>query len=785
MIKNYLKIAWRNLIRHKEYTTINTMGLGVGLAACIIIGLWVSYELSYDTYHQNSDRIYRVLSGSSAATQPPLASALKNDHPDLVKEVVRFWPIQAPSDIVYKDKVFTEKHISYVDPSIFRVFSHPMVLGNPKTALSAPNSIVLSNSTAAKYFGSTNPMGKTMNMWGRDLEVTGVFKDVPHNSHYRFDMLVPMERLRIYMVSMMDNWNWNGVYTYVLPKENTPPEKIETILPSLYAKYAAEDFLEARLQPLTDIYFNPQDKDIGIASGNIGYVYILITIAAFVLAVACVNFMNLSTAYASLRNKEVGMRKALGAHRWQLIGQFLGEATLLSTFAMAIALILIELTLPVFSNFTGKPLVMPYEYAPIATAAALVSFTLLVGIMAGSYPALFLSRLRAVDSFKGKTSAGASGISLRKGLVVFQFVVSTFLIIAVITVFTQLRFMQHKNLGFNDEQVVVLEAKNYSLLSEQLKKLPGVSSVSAAYNVPGQRFPYYPIHTEDTPADSLPSMRTLRVNAGFIETMGMNMAKGRSFNEEKPTDQAGAFVINRAAAAHLGWDHPLGKKIDWYDFGEDGTTFEVAKEGRVIGVVEDFNYAPLHNPIEPLIMHLSREVNATVVRLKPGQIENTLSQIRDTWNKVSPDSPFWYYFLDQELDRQYGAEETLGKVFGGLTVLALFIACLGLFGLATFSTQQRTKEIGIRKVLGATLANIVGLLSKDFLKLVALGFIIAVPIAWFAMNMWLADFAYKIEIGPGIFLLAGGLALLIALATVSWQSIRAALANPVESLRSE
>ena len=784
MLQNYLKIAWRHLTSHKGYAFINIVGLGVGLAACIMIGLWVSYELSYDTYHKNSNRIYRVLSGASAATQPPLAGALKADYPDLVKEATRFWPIQAPADLAYKDKTFAEKRITYADPSVFRVFSHPMVRGNAESALSAPNSIVLSETTAEKYFGSDNPMGETMNMWGRDLEVTGVFEDVPFNSHHHFDALVPMARLRTYMGNMMDNWSWNGFYTYIIPSDNVEPTMIENALPSLYTKYAGDDFPKARLQPLTDIYFHPQDKDIGVVSGNLTYVYILVIIAIFVLVVACVNFMNLSTAYSTLREKEVGMRKTLGASRRQLIAQFLGEAIILSFAALALALILVELSLPFFSDFTQKPLSMAYGYDGLA-AISLMGVALIVGIIAGSYPAFVLSTFNPVNTLKGKSTQASSGsISLRKGLVVFQFCISTFLIIAAITVFSQLNYMQNKSLGFDDEQVVVMEGKNYPVLRKELLTLPGVSSVSGAYNVPGQRFPFYPMRTEQMPADSLPSMRTLRVNAGFIETMGMKMATGRSFDEERASDQ-NAFVINKAAASFLGWDNPVGEKMEWYDFSEDGTSFEVSKEGQVIGVVEDFNYASLHNPIEPLVMHLSNEVNSTLVRLQPDQTAETLTQIRETWNAVSPGSYFWYYFLDQELDRQYNSEKRLGQVFGGLTLLALFIACLGLLGLTAFTARQRTKEIGIRKVLGATMTNIVGLLSKDFLKLVVLGFIIAVPIAWYAMNQWLADFAYKIEIGPGIFLLAGGLALLIALATVSWQSIRAALANPVDSLRSE
>ncbi|WP_020404045.1 ABC transporter permease [Gracilimonas tropica] len=783
MLRNYLKIAFRHLAKNKSYTFINTLGLGVGLAACIIIGLWVNYELSYDDYHQNSDQIYRVLNGDVAAIPPTLAPALKSDYPDLAENVVRYWPVKSPSDIIYEDKQFAERNITFTDPEIFDVFTHPLVMGDKKTALSSSHRIVISESMAEKYFGAENPLGKTMNMWGQDLEVSGIFEDVPLNSHHRFDFLVPIDLLQTFMGNMMQNWTWSGFYTYIKLPEKVEPAQVETAIASIFDKYSEEDFPAPQLQPLNDIYFEPAEKDIA-STGNFSYVIILATIAIVVLVVACINFMNLSTAYSTMRKKEVGMRKTLGAQRNQLIGQFLGEAILLSLMGLSVALILVEVSLPFFSNFTGSPLTMPYEHSWV-TILGFAGFALFVGTFSGSYPAFFLSRFKPMSALKQSDRTASSGGGLRKGLVVFQFAISIFLIVAALTVYSQINFMQEKDLGFNEEKVIITGAENYQNMKAELEKMPEVQQVSAAQGVPGQRFPFYPIQTNEMAPDSLPTMRTLRVNPGFIETLGMKMAMGRSFEEQIPTDATQAFVINQAAANYLGWDDPVGKEISWYNFSEDGSSFEVAKQGEVIGVVDDFNYASLHNPVEPLIMHVSQDINMAIVRLNAGSDQQTLAKIRETWNSVTPGSYFWYYFLDDELDRQYGAEQKLGQVFGGLTLLALFIACLGLLGLTTYSTQQRTKEIGIRKVMGAGVKQILVLLNTEVLKMIGIALIIAIPIAWYAMNQWLTEFAYRIEIGFGIFIFAGASALVIALLTVSWQSIKAAVANPIDSLRSE
>ncbi len=783
MIRNYIKIAFRHLAKNKSYTFINTVGLGVGLSACIIIGLWVNYELSYDDYHHDSERIYRVLNGDIAATPPTLAPALKNDYPEVAQDVVRFWPVKSPSDIISEDKQFAERNITFTDPDIFNVFTHPLILGNKETALSAPNRIVISESMAEKYFGAGNPLGKTLTMWGRDLEVTGVFEDVPMNSHHRYEFLVPIELLETFMGNMMENWNWAGFYTYILLPENVAPTHVETAIASTFDKYTEENFPPPVLQLLNDIYFEKAEKDIA-ASGNFNYVIILATIAIVVLVVACINFMNLSTAYSTMRKKEVGMRKTLGAQRSQLIGQFLGEAIVLSLMGLSLALILVEISLPFFSNFTGSPLSMPYQQNWMAVTG-FIGLALLVGTLSGSYPAFFLSSFQPVSVLKNTDRSSSSGGTLRKGLVVFQFAISIFLIVAALTVYAQINFMQKKDLGFSDEKIIITGAENYRAMKAELEKMPEIERVSAAYNVPGQRLPLYPVRTAEMAPDSLPTMRTLRVNPGLMETLGMEMTMGRSFDEDISTDASRAFIINQAAANYFGWENPIGKDISWYDFSEDGASFEVAKQGEIIGVVNDFNYASLHNPIEPLIIHVSNEINMSVIKLSTGGTERTLSQIRETWNSVTPGSHFWYYFLSDDLDRQYGAEQKLGQVFGGLTLLALFIACLGLFGLTAYSTRQRTKEIGIRKVMGADVKQIMVMLNIEVLKMVALSLVVAIPIAWYVMNQWLADFAYRIEIGPKIFIIAGISALAIALLTVSWQSIKASVTPPVESLRSE
>lgn len=785
MLKNYLKIAFRNLLRQKEYTFINLSGLTIGLASCILIGLWVNYEQSYDSYHTQKDSIYRVTYESSAATPPPLANALSMDFPDLIDKTVRFWPIQSPSDLVYNDEIITEKDISFTDPTIFDVFTHPFILGNPNTALITPKSIVISKSLSDKFFNEEDPLGKTINMWGTDLEVTGVFEDVPLNSHHRFNALVPMSMLRTFMGTMLDNWEWNGFYTYALLPNNVSKENLAKSFPSFMEKYTGEKVSYLQLQHLEEIYFNPKDKEIASVTGNSRYVYILTVIAGFVLLIACINFTILATAKSTQRSKEVGLRKTLGAVRYQLTFQFLLEALILSIAALFLSLIIVELALPYFSNFTGKPLTDTLHFT-IINSSVLFLIALLVGILAGSYPAFYLSGLTPSSSLKANPIASGTGVSLlRKGLVSTQFAISTFLIIAMITVFSQLNLLLNKDLGFNDEQVIITEAKNYQLFKDQVEQLPGVVQVAGTYNVPGQRFPFYPYRTENTHVDSLTTMRTLRVNPGFIETLGIELEMGRSFDETRSDDINNGFVINQAAANLLGWEDPLGKQLDWYDFSEDGTEFVVSKQGSIIGVVNDFNYASLHNPVEPLLILVSNEVNWTTIRIRPDQNKETLAQISTVWDQTGGGSPFWYYFLDQQLDSKYNSEKKLGDVFAGLTILALLIACFGLFALISFTVTQRTKEIGIRKVLGASVSNIVTMLSTDFIKLVVIGFLVAIPLAWFAMQQWLADFAYRVDIGVGVFVIAGASAIAIALLTVSWQAIKAATANPVDSLKSE
>ena len=783
MLTNYFKIAYRNLKRHKGYAFINVAGLAVGMACCVLIGRYVADERSYDRFHENADRTYRLTVDGYASVQPPAAPALEQDYPGLVEHAVRFWPIKAPATVRSEGRAFAERRISFADPDVFDVFSYPMRAGNPDEALAAPWTIVLTASMAQKYFSDANALGKTLQFWGQDVEVTGVIADVPANTHYPFDALVSMASLESLFGEMMANWTWTDFYTYVLLQEGTSAGQLDAALLPFYGRHTDAPLPPPGLQALTDIHlYSDLQKEV-TPGGNTAYLYLLVMIALLVLMVAGVNFMNLATARSLGRAKEVGMRKALGARRPQLVGQFLGEAVLLSLAALLVALLLAELALPLFNSVAGKNLSLGYGESGLVVLA-LIGLALVVGLGAGIYPAFFLSRFHPATVLKGKTPR-ASGLTLRKELVVFQFAVSIGLVAGAIVVQQQRAYLQSKNLGFDQERVVVTEAGNYGPFVEALRRQPGVASVAATREVPGQRFQTLPIRTEAMPADSALDVRVMGVDYGLIETMGIQIVEGRPFSLEQGTDGQQAFLVNEAAARVLGTD--VSGRLALYNFAEDGATFEVVKEGDVVGVTEDFNYASLHGSVEPLVIHLvtGEDVGQVAVRLRPGDVRAGLAQVEAAWQATNPGDPFDYFFLDSYLEAQYRAEEQLSQVFGGFTALALLIAAFGLFALAAFTATQRTKEIGVRKVLGASVFGLVALLSKDFAKLVLIAFVIAVPMAYLAMQQWLADFAYRIDLGVGVFLLAGGLALAVALAAVSYHAIRVARADPVESLRYE
>ncbi len=796
MLKNYLKIAWRNLKRHKGYTFINLFGLAVGVACCILIALYVRDELSHEDFQQNADRI--MVMGSkyigfgdgqpSLSTPYPLAGALKQEAPVVENAIRALWP--GSGEVSIDDQTFQEEEgVFHAEEGFFDMFSFPIIEGAPEHALRERNTAVISEKLAKKYFPDENPVGKTIYAKERGkhaYRIVGVAKS-HDNSYLDFNAVLSFSTLD-YANTHADAWGASMFQTYVLLNKNVDSKTFLNQVESVEDAHLGEKRYKSFVaQPLPGLYLSDMVSSDGF-HGQWRYIYIFGAVAIFILLIAFVNYVNLATARAAQRTKEVGVRKTTGATRFQLMGQFLGESVLMSAIAYVLALAAAQLALPVFNHIFGMEL--SYADASIGWFLLLGLATLGVGVLAGSYPALYLSAFKPAHVLKGDGQRGGSGSWLRKGLIVVQFVVAIALIIGTAVVYRQLAYVQQKDLGFEGEQVVITEIPQDgtdALLHEVLKQ-PGVATASITNGVPG-RFRLTISRkanqlSSETRADTTKdiSLHPVVVDYGYFKTLGLTMAAGRTFSKERTSDESRGYILNEKAAEAFGWspEDAIGKSIS------------LSGGGEVIGVVKDFNITSLRKPIEPVILKASKfksisSSNMLAARLRSGAIQKGLRQVEQVRSQFT-DEPFTYSFLDEDFAKMYRTEQRLGQVFGGFggfAGIAILLACLGLFGLAAFAAERRTKEIGIRKVLGATITNIVSLLSKDFLKLVAIGFVIAVPIAWYAMHKWLADFAYKIEIGPGIFLLAGAAALLIALLTVSGQSIKAALANPVDSLKSE
>lgn len=784
MWKNYLTVARRNLLKNKGFSAINILGLTVGMACCMLLLLYVQDELSYDQHHEERDRIYRYVFMNWAATAPATGPALMEEYGHLLESYVRVLPQSVEEPVAYRDQQFMESRVIYADSTFLDVFTHTMLRGNAATALDNPNSMVITSSTAQKYFGDANPLGETLTMrfWGQSFsfEVTGIIADLPETSHFTFDFLGSLATFRQPFAGAMQSTGWAGMYTYVLLEPGTTQQQFEAILPDYLSSRNFPAGLTARLQPLTDIRFDPSlEKDYGPRT-NSSYVYLLLVIAGFVLVVACVNFMNLTTARAADRAKEVGMRKTLGAQQGQLVRQFLTESIGLSLIALLLACVVVVVALPTFNGITGKAL----QIDVIRNLPMLGVFVLLalgVGLSGGLYPAFVLARFRPITALRNNAGASAASTRLRKALVVGQFAISVFLIIGATVVFQQLNYMQNKDLGFDKDQVVMIQTNNYPVVKEALTQLSGVRHVSGSQHVPGERIGIYPVRLEGMPQDTTVLMRAMSVDFDYFTTMGISVNEGRSFAEDMGNDAAGAFVLNEAAMrawrAGFGIDEAVGKDFEWF-WGQERT-------GKVIGIVEDFHYASLHTAVEPLVLYVAPAHRSALVRLQQGRIQETLRAIEAEWGMLSPDMPFNVSFLDSRMDALYRAEQRLSSVFGMFTAIAIVIACLGLFGLATFTAEKRKKEMGVRKVLGASQVSLVVLLSREFAWLVGIAIVVAVPVAYMAVNRWLSDFAYQVEIGPGIYILSALAALGIALLTVSYQAIRAARANPVSVIRTE
>jgi len=798
MLKNYIKVALRNMKRQKGYSLINILGLAIGLACCLLILVYVQYERSYDRYHKNADHIYRVVEelnffgekNHMAITPAPFAPAMKNEFPE-VKEAVRFMKgnfsegkvlVTHGTDNYYEDKWF------FADHSVFEIFTFPLIKGDAKSALKEPFTVVISEEKARKYFGDEDPIGKILTLSDRynqsDFMVKGVLKDIPKNSHFRFDFLASFATMEKRFPKWVQNWFNHMYYSYLFLDENASPEALERKFPDLILKHAgkeAQAALKPHLQPLTAIHlYSHLDVEIE-ANSDAVYVIIFSAVALFILMIACMNFMNLATARSACRTREIGMRKVVGARRLQLVGQFLGESILFSFIALPLAVVMMELLLPAVRAFTERDLGFNYlNNWPILFM--LIGITLVVGLVAGIYPALILSAFDPIRILKGKLSSGSRGSSLRKGLIVFQFAVSIILIIATGIILSQVRYIRTKKLGFNKDQVLVLNIKDkelrnkYEVFRAELSKNPSILNVTASSGIPGRVLHHWYFSTEGLQEKKeRPGMWVMMVDHDFIKTLGMEIVEGRDFSRDYATDEKEAIILNESAVRKYGWDSPLGRNIKTEN-----------KDGYVIGIVKDFHFKSFYQQIEPIMIYISpRYFEFLSVRIAADKIPEAMAFIKKEWKELAPNRPLDYLFLDDDFDKVYRNEERTGRIFGYFSILAIFVACLGLFGLAAFTGEQRTKEIGIRKVLGATTSNIVALLNKEFIKWVLVANLIAWPVAYYAMNRWLQSFAYRTSISPGIFVFSAAAAFLIAVLTVSSQAVKAAVSNPVEALRYE
>jgi putative ABC transport system permease protein len=817
MLKNFLTIALRNLRKQSFYTIINVAGLSMGVAVCFIILLFVFNEASYDRHFANADRIYRIHSEinfggnhwNMTLAPAPLAAKLASDYPE-VEAAIRFR--QRGSYLVKRTtENIKEDNVIWTDKDFFKIFNVPLVAGDPSKALAEPNSIAISEKVAEKLFPNENAIGQTLILDNElNVKITAVYQNIPANSHFHFDILIAMEGLE---EAKSPIWFSNNFQTYMLLREGSSPTDLEKKLPNLvlthiipqavqmlggdftYEKFkAAGNKMEYTLQPLTDIHLKSSLMGEFEPTFDISYIYIFAAIAVFILALACINFMNLSTARSANRAKEVGIRKVMGSFRSHLMAQFLAESALLSAISFLLAVGLAFLLLPLFNQLSGRGLSIPFTDWRLYLGLLLAA--LVVGLTAGIYPAFFLSAFRPVAVLKGNASLGMKSGFIRSSLVVFQFTVSILLVIGTMAVFRQLSYIQNKNLGFNKDQVIMVD-DSYALgdkrqtFKNEVKQNSNIlnATISGYLPVDGTWRSDTPWWAEgkDATQENMVSLQNWRVDYDYVKTMGMKIKEGRDFSQEFPSDST-AVILNEAAAKAFNFSGDIiGSKIQTFGNGNDGAPDkEKLKSLTVVGVVENFHFESLKQNVAPVMIFMSKQPEGIIsFRFQAQNAQEIISIIESKWKEMAPGQPFSYYFLDQRFGNMYAAETRLAKVFGIFAGLAVFIACLGLFALTSFTAEQRTKEIGIRKVLGASVSGIVIMLSKDFGKLVLIAFALAAPLAWYGIEWWLKDYTYKTEIGIGLFLLAGVVAFLIAWITMSFQSFKAASNDPVKSLRSE
>ena len=789
LLWNYWKVATRKIRRHKGYSFINIAGLAIGMACCILILTWVRDELSYDRFHKNADQICRVVSvdhsGGSIAKASGSPSLIGPTLVEKYPEFLNFARVQCGWSgyfLHYGEKHFMEMKLATVDPSFFEIFPYPFIQGDPKTALDDRYSIVLTESLAQKCFGDEDPMGKVLQISTTGFKVTGVIEDIPLNSHLQFDYVFPAINMTKFRSSKLDSWDYNQFSTYLLVKKNTDLEILSKKISGIVKEHLPKSKTEVFLQPLGAIHLHSTDINswevVYPNPGNIAYVYIFGLVSACVLLIACINFMNLATARSSTRAREVGMRKVSGARRGDLIKQFIGESIVLSILSLGLGILCVELMLPAFNRLSGKQLSLQYTES-VLLWITLLGIAVFTGLASGSYPALFLSAFQPSKVLKASASLSSQGGGwLRKFLVVGQFAFTILLIIGTIVIYSQLHFIQNKDLGYDTDNIFTVASygqfgRNYEAAKNEMLQNPNILSVCRAFPPSlGLR------GTENVDWEGKDPTAEFMIfsdvgDYDFLKTFGIKMAEGRFYSREFPTDRDN-FVVNETAIKKMGLDSPIGKR-----FTHNGKT------GMIIGVVKDYHGGSLHNPILPKVIRLSDSAFFVCVKFRPGNVSEMIAFLKEKWEKFVPGHPFSYDFLDDSIAAAYEGERKIGKIFQYFTGLAILIACLGLFGLASFTAEQRTKEIGIRKILGAKVSGIVLLLTKEFTKWIIVANLVAWPVAYFLSKQWLQGFAYRMSLGWEIFVVSAAMVLVIATITVSYQAIKAAIANPVESLRYE
>jgi putative ABC transport system permease protein len=813
MIRNFILVAFRSLIKQKIYSTINIVGFAISISACILILLYVQNEMSYDKFFPKADRIYKVALERIypehrtfyAVVPHSFADVIKKDFPEVENALLVNGPLNRTL-ITYKSsaseiKSFEEYHVIFADSSFFDFFDLELVRGDKRTALTKPKQIVVTEATALKYFGDEDPIGKTLGGDAGEFTVSAVCKNLPGNSHLQFDFVGSLGDNQFFR---QENFISFTAHLYLELKPNANPAELEEKFPQMVDRYAAaqierdlgqswDDYKKAGngyryfLQPLTNIHLDPTNIEATITpNGNRDYVYILFCISMLILIIACINFMNLSTARSAERAREVGVRKALGSEKSSLVYQFLTESIVVSLSAMAVAVVLVRLVTPVFSQLVGQEVQLDYTPQNILL---LVGAAIVVGVIAGLYPAFVLSGFNPVVVMKSSFSTNPKGTWLRNGLVVFQFMISILLIVGTLVVSQQMAFMQSKNLGFDKEQIVLVE-RFFSLREksktylEEVRRMGSVVNVGATSSMLGREGDFFGVQFQPEGSSEILTVKSMGADDTFSQTIGFQLKEGRFFSEQ--TNDSLSIILNEKAVSVLGLSDPLGKRLVSSTQNQDGT--ETVRTFTIIGIANNFHFQSLRDEITPLVIfstELLQFQQFLAVRLKAGNVQESIAQLEKKWKEIAPEQPFRYSFLDEQIKNEYAEEKRSGNLFSLFSGLAIVIACVGLFGLSAYTASLRTKEIGVRKVLGASVAGVTLLLSKDFTKLVLVAFVLAVPISWWAMHNWLQSFAYRIALGAQPFAMAGVAALVIAWCTVSYQSIKAAMVNPVRSLRSE